>query len=86
MDECIIYSDFSESQDHYDFTTPNGKPFKVCKRPYLDTFLGQISQKYELHIFTAAHQIYAEPILDMLDPYVSHKSTRKFFKKAKLEH
>ncbi len=37
-------------------------------RPYVMTFLKRMSQKYEIVIFTASHETYANAILDELDP------------------
>ena len=37
-------------------------------RPYLSEFLSEMSQHYEVVIFTAALQDYADYILDQIDP------------------
>lgn len=47
---------------------PDGDLVHVNKRPNLDAFLRSITSKYETHIFTAAMEIYASPLLDILDP------------------
>jgi len=47
---------------------PDGDLVHVNKRPNLDAFLKSITSKYETHIFTAAMEIYASPLLDILDP------------------
>ncbi len=54
MDECLIHSKF--------LSTPGNK------RPYLDEFLQQVTSRFETHVFTAAMEIYAKPVLDTLDP------------------
>ena len=40
----------------------------VNQRPHLEAFLEAVTSKYETHIYTAAMKVYAEPILDKLDP------------------
>lgn len=47
---------------------PDGDLVHVNKRPNLDAFLQNITSKYETHIFTAAMEVYASPLLDILDP------------------
>ena len=49
-------------------------------RPYVKTFLKQVSDHYELVIFTASAQSYADYILDILDPenqYISYRLYRR---------
>jgi NLI interacting factor-like phosphatase len=39
------------------------------KRPFLDLFLHEVSTRFgQVHVFTASNQVYADPILDKLDP------------------
>ena len=40
----------------------------VNKRPHLHTFLEHVCSRFETHIFTAAMEVYAAPVLDHLDP------------------
>jgi len=54
--------------DSFRFSLPDGDIVHVNKRPYLDEFLNAVSSKYETHIFTAAMELYASPLLDILDP------------------
>jgi Dullard-like phosphatase family protein len=42
--------------------------FLIHKRPYLDEFLRQVSSQFETHLFTAGNKMYADAILDELDP------------------
>lgn len=42
--------------------------FGVNIRPYALTFLKKMSKKFEIVIFTASQQEYADAILDELDP------------------
>ncbi|XP_030379096.1 CTD nuclear envelope phosphatase 1 [Scaptodrosophila lebanonensis] len=53
--------DYSFYLEDYDYT------FYVYKRPYVDLFLEKVSKWYDVTIYTAASQGYAEPVLDFLD-------------------
>jgi RNA polymerase II subunit A small phosphatase-like protein/CTD nuclear envelope phosphatase 1 len=48
--------------------------FYVIKRPHVDTFLRQVSEWYDVTVFTASMRQYADPLLDQLD------QKRAFFK------
>mgnify|MGYP003863252653 CR=1 FL=1 len=50
------------------FHLPDGDLVQVNMRPFLEEFLQEVTSKYETHIYTAAMKVYAEPILDKLDP------------------
>jgi TFIIF-interacting CTD phosphatase-like protein len=54
--------------DSFRFHLPDGDLVQVNKRPFLEDFLQAVTEKYETHIYTAAMKVYAEPILDKLDP------------------
>jgi CTD small phosphatase-like protein 2 len=54
LDETLIHFDTQKEQ------------FRV--RPYCRQFLADMSTKFEIVIFTAAQQDYADFILDQLDP------------------
>jgi len=52
----------------------------VRKRPYLKMFLEKVAQMFELVIFTASQRIYAEQLIDRLDPdgkYISRRIYRE---------
>jgi Dullard-like phosphatase family protein len=55
--------------DTFNIELPDGELVKVHERPYLHEFLRQVSAKYETHIFTAAMEVYAKPVLKKLDPH-----------------
>jgi Dullard-like phosphatase family protein len=55
--------------DTFDISLPDGLIVRVHQRPGLLEFLQQVSQKYETHIFTAAKEVYAKPLLKVLDPH-----------------
>lgn len=58
-----VVLDLDETLVHYDWTN---KQFKI--RPFCRQFLQDMHELVELVIFTAAHQKYADFILDQLDP------------------
>ena len=58
-----------KSVDTFNITLPDGEQVLVHERPHLHEFLREVSSKYETHIFTAAMEVYAKPVLKMLDPY-----------------
>jgi len=65
----------------FNFTLPDGDLVRVNKRPFLDEFLDEITSKYETHIFTAAMEVYAGPLLDILDPDGT-KFARRWFRES----
>jgi CTD small phosphatase-like protein 2 len=64
------YSTSSSSKrvESFRFTLPDGDVVHVNKRPHLKTFLQHVCSRFETHIFTAAMEVYAAPVLDHLDP------------------
>ena len=57
--------DLDETLVHF-FYTPSGGMFLI--RPFCLKFLEEMSEKFEIVIFTAALKNYADSILDLLDP------------------
>lgn len=55
--------------DTFNIRLPDGELVRVHERPYLHEFLQRVSEKYETHIFTAAMEVYAKPVLKNLDPH-----------------
>ena len=58
----------NKTLDTFEITLPDGERVIVHERPYLHEFLEEVSSKYETHIFTAAMEVYARPVLEVLDP------------------
>jgi hypothetical protein len=62
--------------DSFCVTLPDGDLVMVNKRPFLHEFLKEITSRFETHIFTAAMEVYASPVLDVLDPNKTMLSKR----------
>ncbi|CAB9500379.1 Carboxy-terminal domain RNA polymerase II polypeptide A small phosphatase [Seminavis robusta] len=67
--------------DSFRFHLPDGDLVQVNKRPFLEDFLQAVTDKYETHIYTAAMKVYAEPILDKLDPN-GDRFARRFYRES----
>jgi len=62
-------SSLKQKVETFRFHLPDsGDLVQVNQRPHLETFLEEVTSKYETHIYTAAMKLYAEPILNKLDP------------------
>ena len=62
------WQNHEHSVDTFTITLPEGERVKVHERPGLHDFLEQVTSRYETHIFTAAMEVYAKPVLQQLDP------------------
>ncbi|XP_077252345.1 uncharacterized protein LOC143891689 [Tasmannia lanceolata] len=72
LDETLIHSTL-EHCDDANFTFPvyyNMKEHTVYvrRRPYLQIFLEKVAEMFEIIVFTASQSIYAEQLLNILDP------------------
>lgn len=54
--------------DTFHIALPDGDLARVHQRPFLQDFLKEVSSKYETHLFTAGKQVYAQSVLQKLDP------------------
>jgi CTD small phosphatase-like protein 2 len=74
LDETLIHSAvIHPGQDHdilqdFEITLPCGGKFAVSIRPFVQKCLEHLSQYYEMAIFTASEQSYADLIINRLDP------------------
>ncbi|KAF8394685.1 hypothetical protein HHK36_020902 [Tetracentron sinense] len=72
LDETLVHSSFDSCEDA-DFSFPvhfsmQVQTVYVRQRPYLRMFLEAVAAMFEIVIFTAGQSIYAERLLDILDP------------------
>eukprot|EP00249_Psilotum_nudum_P022202 c28415_g1_i1 orf=1255-2787(-) len=72
LDETLVHSSLEHCVDA-DFTFPVNFNFQehtvyVRRRPYLQLFMERVSQMFEIIVFTASQSVYAEQVLDVLDP------------------
>ncbi|KAL3152535.1 hypothetical protein ABBQ32_001564 [Trebouxia sp. C0010 RCD-2024] len=72
LDETLVHStlDSNEAAD-FNFTVAfNGREHSVAvrQRPFLFEFLERVAQLYEVVVFTASQKVYAEQLLNILDP------------------
>lgn len=72
LDETLVHSSFTEIPGA-DFEIPlemQGETHTVYvkKRPGVDEFLKRVSEWYEIVVFTASLALYANPVMDLLDP------------------
>ncbi|KAK8897907.1 hypothetical protein M9Y10_000138 [Tritrichomonas musculus] len=81
LDETIVYTTSIPPVDlHNSFFTIKVKRRKyyVQTRPYLKSFLEKASKLFNICVFTASEQIYADKIIDEILPNV--KSTSRFYR------
>ena len=72
MDETLVHCFVGpeKSDIAMPFTLPDGEKVigKMNKRPHLKQFLLNARKSYEIVVFTASHQNYADSVLDQIDP------------------
>ncbi|XP_052169718.1 uncharacterized protein LOC127786367 isoform X1 [Oryza glaberrima] len=84
LDETLVHSTLDHC-DNVDFTLQvffnmKNHTVYVRQRPHLKMFLEKVAQMFELVIFTASQRIYAEQLIDRLDPdgrLISHRIYRE---------
>jgi CTD small phosphatase-like protein 2 len=72
LDETLVHSCL-EPQADADFTFPvhfNGQEhmIHVRKRPHLHAFMERVAELFEVVVFTASQKVYAERLLNIIDP------------------
>mmetsp|Transcript_2653 Transcript_2653/g.4267 ORF Transcript_2653/g.4267 Transcript_2653/m.4267 type:complete len:368 (+) Transcript_2653:35-1138(+) len=73
LDETLVHSSF-QPVPNPDFVIPvevDGTVHRVfvCKRPGVDEFMRRVGELYEVVVFTASVDKYANPVLDLLDKH-----------------
>lgn len=53
--------------EYFRYHLADGDLVHVNKRPNLDVFLREVTGRFETHVFTAAMEVYANPLLDRLE-------------------
>jgi len=83
LDETLVHSSF-RVVPNVDFVIPvtvdsTVHSVYVAKRPHVDQFLKDMAEHYELVIYTASLNKYADPLLDLLDPHrvIAHRLFRE---------
>lgn len=84
LDETLVHSTLDGSIECSDFVFPVSLGnithiVGVRKRPHLHTFLKRMARLFDIVVFTASQQIYAEQLLDIVDPngeYIRHRIYR----------
>jgi len=88
LDETLVHSSFRPvpSPDFIITIELDGVHHKVYvqKRPGVDEFLEAVASKFEVVIFTASLDKYANPVLDTLDP--KGFCTSRLFREACVQH
>ena len=74
LDETLVHSGFTRFSRKSDLMLTinfdgENRLLYVLKRPYVDEFLRELSNLYEIIIFTASIPEYANPVLDLLDKH-----------------
>lgn len=85
LDETLIHCNQSLDMPHdvaLEITFPNNSKIKagINIRPYAVQCIRQLSKYFEIIVFTASHQCYANVIVDYLDPnkeYISYRFFRE---------
>lgn len=72
LDETLVHSTLDGCEEP-DFSFPvafNGREHQVHvrRRPHLDAFLQRCAALFEIVVFTASQKVYAEQLLNVLDP------------------
>ena len=84
LDETLVHSSFVEiANPDFRFMLnayPNPVPVYVLVRPHATEFLEKLAEKFELIIFTASNQAYADYVIDQIDP--NHVVSYRLYKES----
>jgi len=84
LDETLVHSSLKFNQDadlHFSLNVPDvgSQDIFVKLRPFLNQFLSYASSRFEIVVFTASPNSYANKLLDLIDPthsYIDHRLFR----------
>ena len=80
LDETLVHSIFAPtSHCDFSFITDPRHHISVCIRPGVKEFIHQVGNLYELVLFTVGNNIYADRIIDFIDPHhmIKHRLYRE---------
>lgn len=82
LDETLVHSTLEESATP-DFSFPvhfnnQTHTVNVRRRPQLEAFMERVAELFEVVIFTASQRVYAERLLNIIDPEARHIRHRIF--------
>ena len=83
LDETLVHSGFNPFTRQSDISLQinidgRNHTINILKRPYVDEFLKEISNYFDIYVFTASMEEYASPVIDILDK--NHVVKGKFFR------
>ena len=72
LDETLVHSGFNPFTRQSDISIQiniDGKmhTINILKRPHVDEFLKEISNYFDIYVFTASMEEYASPVIDLID-------------------
>lgn len=73
LDETLIHSSDFPPHSQVSYFKSGNPEFYVHKRPGLDKFLEFVKNNFEIFIFTFGDRAYAEPVLDVLCPFIDNE-------------
>ena len=71
LDETLVHGGVDEQSADFVLSLPNGGKVGVAVRPHALACLRELSQTFEIAVFTAGQEVYASQVLDFLDPTYS---------------
>lgn len=84
LDETLVHvfsnpQSFETTEVKCQYSQTEFRTFFVKKRPYCDSFLKKMASLFRVIIFTASKKVYADPVIDLLDPE-GHLISARFYR------